>query len=91
MQSTKLFTLNNVQPIQRICKYPLLFADLHRHTPIIDSPDSCVELERVQYRLKERVNEINRATNNHNTRAKIRRSWHLHNLLVIPKTVRTLL
>ena len=73
--------------MQRICKYPLLFADLYKYTPVIDGPDSRVELEKALCGLKEMVKGINKATNDQDTRERIKRSRHLQDLLILPETV----
>ena len=75
------------QPIQRVCRYPLLFAELHRHTPAIDDEGSQKEVEKVLFRLREMAKEINTATNDEKTQARIQRSWHLQDLLAFPATV----
>ena len=75
------------KPIQRICKYPLLFLDLLRYTPVIDCPESHAELEKVSYRLRELANRINRLTNDECTRDRIQRSWRLQDLLSFPDDV----
>ncbi|KAL8787962.1 MAG: hypothetical protein Q9195_007550 [Heterodermia aff. obscurata] len=72
--------------IKRVCKYPLLFADLYRHTPVVDGPEARAEVEKVLCRLRETTQEINKATNDHQTRARIQRSWQLQDLLVSPDT-----
>ncbi|KAI9728307.1 MAG: hypothetical protein M1834_007711 [Cirrosporium novae-zelandiae] len=70
-----------IKPIQRICKYPLLFADLLRQTPVIDCPESHVEVEKVLCRLRETAQEIDKAANNTETRDKIHRTWLLQDRL----------
>ena len=75
------------QPIQRVCRYPLLFAELYRHTPSIDGQQFCAEIEKVLFRLRETAKEINKATNDQQTQIKIQRSWHLQDLLVLSDTV----
>jgi hypothetical protein len=75
------------QPIQRVCKYPLLFADLYKQTPVIDCPESNAEVEKALFRLRETAMEINRATNDEDTRERIQRSWHLQDLLVFADKV----
>ncbi|KAK6187997.1 transcription factor [Pestalotiopsis sp. IQ-011] len=62
--SRKSLTIGDllVKPIQRICKYPLLFAELLKHTPVCDCPSSHSEIESVLARLREATSEINRAT-----------------------------
>ena len=73
--------------MQRICKYPLLFADLYKHTPVIDCPESHAVIEKVLYRLRETATEINKATNDQQTRDRIQRSWYLQDLLVFSSQV----
>ena len=65
----------------------MLFAELHRHTPAIDDESSQKEVEKVLFRLREMAKEINTATNDEKTQARIQRSWHLQDLLVFPATV----
>lgn len=77
------------QPIQRVCKYPLLFADLYKYTPASDDAESRREIEKVLARLRETAQEINKATNDQEARDRIQRSWHLQDLLTIPDVVRT--
>lgn len=75
------------KPIQRVCRYPLLFADLCMHTPITDGLESSSAIEKVLSRLRETAKEINKATNDEKTQARIQRSWHLQDLLVFPELV----
>lgn len=79
--------LRSHQPIQRVCRYPLLFAELYKHTPVVDGQHFSAEIEKVLFRLRETAKEINKATNDQQTQAKIQRSWHLQDLLVLPDTV----
>ena len=81
--------LTSLKPIQRVCKYPLLFQDLIKHTPVIDCPESYAALEKVYYRLRETAKEINRVTNDEQTRDRIQRSWYLQDLLRFPSGVST--
>lgn len=80
-------TLTIDQPIQRVCKYPLLFADLYKHLPVIDCPESHGEVEKVLFRLRETAMEINQATNDQDARERIQRSWHLQDILGFPDPV----
>ncbi|KAL8735333.1 MAG: hypothetical protein Q9166_000878 [cf. Caloplaca sp. 2 TL-2023] len=73
-----------IKPIQRICKYPLLFEDLYNNTLEVDNAESRAELSKVLWRLRETAEEINRATNDRETQARIQRSWHLQDLLILP-------
>ena len=70
-----------------MCRYPLLFAELHKHTPATDDEKSQGEVEKVLFRLREMAKEINTATNDEKTQARIQRSWHLQDLLAFPATV----
>ena len=65
------------QPIQRICKYPLFFSDLSRHTPACDDPVAHAELQKVLLRLQRLAEEINHALSNPNVRKQIEISWLL--------------
>ena len=75
------------KPIQRVCKYPLLFADLYKYTPTADDPESRQEIEKVLSRLRETTQEINKATNDQEARDRIQRSWRLQDLLTLPDVV----
>lgn len=75
------------QPIQRICKYPLLFSDLLRYTPVIDCPESHGTVDKTLHRLRETAEEINKATTDEYAREKIEKSWRLQDMLQFPKQV----
>lgn len=75
------------QPIQRVCKYPLLFTDLLKQTPVSDDPEAHGTLEKVLYRLKETTNEINRASDDTSTRHLIELTWRLQDRLVFADKV----
>lgn len=70
-----------VAPIQRLTKYPLLFADLYRNTPVIDCPDSHAEVELTLQCLRELVREVNQATDDRVARERIRKRWLLQDRL----------
>ncbi|KAL8673078.1 MAG: hypothetical protein Q9168_002501 [Polycauliona sp. 1 TL-2023] len=74
-----------IKPIQRICKYPLLFEDLYRNTLEEDSAESRGELHRLLLQLRETAEDINQATNDREIQARIQRSWYLQDLLILPK------
>lgn len=76
-----------IKPIQRICKYPLLFEDLYSNTLEVDDPSARAELSKLLGRLREIAAEINKATNDPETQAKIQRSWRLQDLLILPPVV----
>lgn len=73
--------------MQKVCRYPLLFAELYRHTPAVDDPASSAEIGNILSKLLEMAGQINKATNDRETQLKIRRSSHLHNMLILPDTV----
>ena len=76
-----------LQPIQRVCKYPLLFAELLRNTSAVDDADSEATIGKVLGQLKLITHDINNATNDPLIRARIQRSWQLQKLLLFPKEV----
>ncbi|KAM0329891.1 hypothetical protein ACHAQA_004056 [Verticillium albo-atrum] len=83
-QSRKSLTIGDllVKPIQRMCKYPLLFAELLKYTPVSDDPNSHMEVESALLRLREATAEINRATNDAWMRATLQKTWILQDRLV---------
>ncbi|KIW70132.1 hypothetical protein PV04_02433 [Phialophora macrospora] len=74
-----------IKPIQRMTKYPLLFNDLLKHTPVADCPSSHSELEVILTCLREVVQTINKATDNRETRNQIQRRWSLQTRLTYDK------
>ena len=78
------------KPIQRVCKYPLLFAELLKQTPVCDCPDSHIEIENVLVRLREATAEINRATDDPHVKAAMEKSWLLQDRLRFPDWVRNI-
>ncbi|KAL8922715.1 MAG: hypothetical protein Q9208_005028 [Pyrenodesmia sp. 3 TL-2023] len=73
-----------IKPIQRICKYPLLFEELYSNTLETDNAESRAELSKLLGRLREVTKEVDKATSDPDTQAKIQRSWRLQDLLVLP-------
>ncbi|KAL7761413.1 hypothetical protein ACKLNR_007948 [Fusarium oxysporum f. sp. zingiberi] len=73
-----------VKPIQRICKYPLLFAELLRCTPVIDCPNSHMEVETTLMRLREATAEINRSTEDNLMKSILEKTWLLQDRIVFP-------
>jgi hypothetical protein len=69
------------QPIQRVCRYPLLFAELLKQTPVYDCPDSHMEIENVLIRLRETTTEINRATDDPRMKITMEKTWLLQDRL----------
>ncbi|KAG7146148.1 hypothetical protein HYQ46_005052 [Verticillium longisporum] len=84
VKSRKSLTIGDllVKPIQRMCKYPLLFAELLKYTPVVDDPNSHMEVESALLRLREATAEINRATNDAFMRTTLQKTWILQDRLV---------
>ncbi|KAJ1331573.1 RhoGEF domain-containing protein [Microdochium nivale] len=84
--SKKALTLADllVKPIQRVCRYPLLFSELLKYTPACDCPDSQMDIEGVLFRLREATSEINRATDDPDVKASLERTWLIQDRLVYP-------
>ncbi|KAK3393022.1 hypothetical protein B0H63DRAFT_554469 [Podospora didyma] len=85
-QAKKSLTIGDllVKPIQRVCKYPLLFAELLKHTPVVDCPYSHMEIENTLIRLREATAEINRATDDARIKSVLEKTWILQDRLVFP-------
>ncbi|KAI0383922.1 Dbl homology domain-containing protein [Hypomontagnella monticulosa] len=84
--SRKSLTIGDllVKPIQRICRYPLLFAELLKYTPVCDCPSSHMEIENILIRLREATAEINRATDDPRMKTTMEQTWLLQDRLVFP-------
>lgn len=84
--SRKSLTIGDllVKPIQRVCKYPLLFSELLKHTPVVDCPYSHMEIENTLIRLRETTAEINRATDDVRIRSVLEKTWILQDRLAFP-------
>lgn len=65
-----------------MCKYPLLFAELLKFTPVADCPNSHMEVESALARMREATAEINRATNDFRMKEAIEKTWILQDRLV---------
>ncbi|KAK6387624.1 hypothetical protein LTS17_000893 [Exophiala oligosperma] len=76
-----------IKPIQRVTKYPLLFDDLLKHTPVADCPITHIEVEDTLKYLKALVQSVNQATDNHETRAQVQRRWALQSKLSYGKVL----
>ncbi|KAI1134562.1 Dbl homology domain-containing protein [Hypoxylon sp. FL0543] len=85
--SRKSLTIGDllVKPIQRICRYPLLFAELLKYTPVCDCPSSHMEIENVLIRLREATAEMNRATDDPRMKNSMEQTWLLQDRLVFPQ------
>ncbi|KAH8723263.1 hypothetical protein GQ44DRAFT_621070 [Phaeosphaeriaceae sp. PMI808] len=70
-----------IKPIQRVCKYPLLFDDLCRQTPVYDDPEAHAELEKALFRLQETIREVNKAKDDPKVRRLIEITWQLQDRL----------
>ncbi|KAL9098718.1 MAG: hypothetical protein Q9163_005672 [Psora crenata] len=85
-----------IKPIQRVCRYPLFFAELHKNSPALDDAESEAVIRKVLDRMRETAQEINKATNDRQARVRIQRSSQLQALLLLsdmplqPSVFRTL-
>ncbi|RMD41059.1 hypothetical protein DV735_g4075, partial [Chaetothyriales sp. CBS 134920] len=70
-----------IKPIQRVCKYPLLFQELLRVTPVADCPSAHAELESLLQQFRTLVEAVNDATNTPEARLHIQRRWLLQSRL----------
>ncbi|KAF2458254.1 hypothetical protein BDY21DRAFT_284534 [Lineolata rhizophorae] len=70
------------KPIQRVLKYPLLFADLRKQTPVCDDPEAYGEVDKALSRLQVTASEINNAVEDPRTRTLIESTWRLQDRLV---------
>ncbi|KAG5983666.1 hypothetical protein E4U55_007590 [Claviceps digitariae] len=80
--------LTLVQPIQRICKYPLIFEELLKYTPSLDCPNAHMAASSVLSRFREANFEINRVTNDPYMTRVLARTWLLQDRLVFPNMVK---
>ncbi|KAG6039891.1 hypothetical protein E4U41_001849 [Claviceps citrina] len=71
-----------VKPIQRICKYPLIFGELLKYTPTMDCPNAHMATSTVLSRFREANFEINRVTNDPCMARVLARTWLLQDRLV---------
>lgn len=74
--------------MQRVCKYPLLFSELLKYTPVADSPYAHMEIENTLIRLREATSQVNRATDDARVKAVLEKTWLLQDRLVFPDSVR---
>ncbi|KAF2100309.1 hypothetical protein NA57DRAFT_35935 [Rhizodiscina lignyota] len=70
-----------IKPIQRVCKYPLLFESLCKQTPACDDPIAHDEIQMVLVRLRELTDEINKATDDPKMRQLVETTWILQDRL----------
>ena len=86
--SRKALTVGDllIKPIQRICKYPLLFEDLLKHTPVSDCPSTHAELTSLLQDLRGIVEAVNHATHSYDARLHIHRRWALQARLNLRET-----
>lgn len=85
-----LYTLHAnraIQPIQRICKYPLLFGELLQCTPASDCPNSNTEIKDTLFRLRETTAAINRATCDDGLNHMLQRTWLVQDRLYFTNQV----
>ncbi|KAG8165120.1 hypothetical protein KVR01_005395 [Diaporthe batatas] len=86
VKSKKSLTIGDllVKPMQRLCKYPLLFSELLKYTPVADSPYAHMEIENSLVRLREATSQVNRATDNARVKDVLEKTWLLQDRLVFP-------
>ncbi|KAH8788713.1 RhoGEF domain-containing protein [Diaporthe sp. PMI_573] len=86
VKSKKSLTIGDllVKPMQRLCKYPLLFSELLKYTPVADSPHAHMEIENALVRLREATSQVNRATDDARVKAVLEKTWLLQDRLVFP-------
>ncbi|KAI3397878.1 hypothetical protein diail_10279 [Diaporthe ilicicola] len=86
IESKKSLTIGDllVKPMQRVCKYPLLFSELLKYTPVADSPYAHMEIENTLVRLREATSQVNRATDDARVKAVLEKTWLLQDRLVFP-------
>lgn len=70
-----------------MCRYPLLFAELLKYTPVDDCANSHMEVENTWIRLREATAEINRATDDTRMRNVLEKTWILQDRLVFANQV----
>ena len=70
-----------------MCKYPLLFSELLKCTPVADCPNSHMEVENTLLRIREATAEINKATNDIRMKEVLRKTWILQDRLTFPDRV----
>ena len=70
-----------MKPIQRVCRYPLLLAELLKQTPVVDGPEAHVEIETTLQCFRDAVSEVNLAADSPMAQAQIQRRWMLHERL----------
>lgn len=75
-----------IKPIQRICRYPLLFDELLSYTPSSDDPSVHAELESLLQCQRDIVDSVNNATQNPDVRLQIHRRWSLRSRLLFERT-----
>ncbi|KAL5611590.1 hypothetical protein BROUX41_000826 [Berkeleyomyces rouxiae] len=82
--SRKALTIGDllVKPIQRICRYPLIFTELLKLTPGEDCPNSHMAVEEALIRVREATTEINKATTDARMKTTLERTWMLQDRLV---------
>ncbi|OAX78638.1 hypothetical protein ACJ72_07053 [Emergomyces africanus] len=77
--SNQCFTLGDLlmKPIQRVCKYQLLLAELLKSTPVADCPSSHAIIEGALQRTLSASQDINRATGDPVAKDRIRKTMLL--------------
>lgn len=75
------FSLIQMQPAQRLCKYPLLLQELLKWTHIQDDPSAHDEIRQVLDSVREVLADINEATSNTLSRSLVEKTFLLQDML----------
>ncbi|KAI9835454.1 MAG: hypothetical protein M1819_002372 [Sarea resinae] len=64
-----------IKPVQRLCRYPLLFAELKAKVPASEAPAAHHEIEIFLGRMREVVEDVNMASSDPMVKRRIQRTW----------------
>ncbi|KJR80568.1 uncharacterized protein SPSK_05126 [Sporothrix schenckii 1099-18] len=87
--SKKSLSINDLlaKPIQRACRYPLLFKELLKATPVYDCPHSHSEIEKALDGLENTARAMNEATDDPLIKSNLQKTWLLEERLRFPSKV----
>lgn len=75
------------QPIQRLCKYPLLLQELLKWTHIQDDPTAHDGIHQALEGVRAMINQINNTAGNPVNKGMVQRTLFLQEMLRLPKLV----